>query len=89
MKKMENKEKIINAKIGIGIAVVIQIILCLQHEIIFWIFAGAMLCYIGYGLFKVRHSKIYWIQMQRILTVILVIEFLAGFPLIYLFQKII
>lgn len=78
-----------NAKIGIIIAVVIQTILCILNVKLFGIVAGILVIYATYGLIKVKTTPEYWVKLQRVITVIIILEFLVGFSLEYLFRNVI
>lgn len=86
---MEKNNQVKNAQIGLLIGIVIQVILCFQNLNIFGWFALAMGAYLIFGLFKLKRDKQYWIRMQRIVTIIVIIEVLVSLPLLYIFQNII
>ena len=86
---MEKNNQVKNAQIGLLIGIVIQVILCFQNLNIFGWFALAMGAYLIFGLFKLKKDKQYWIRMQRIVTIIVIIEVLVSLPLLYIFQNII
>lgn len=85
---MQNNQ-IRNAKIEMVIAIVVQAILCCLNIKLFGIAAGALLIYIIYGLVQAKKNPQYWIKMQCVTTVIIILEFLFGFSIEYLFQNII
>lgn len=89
MRLMEKNNQVKNAQIGLLIGIVIQVILCFQNLNIFGWFALAMGAYLIFGLFKLKRDKQYWIRMQRIVTIIVIIEVLVSLPLLYIFQNII
>lgn len=89
MRLMEKNNQVKNAQIGLLIGIVIQVILCFQNLNIFGWFALAMGAYLIFGLFKLKKDKQYWIRMQRIVTIIVIIEVLVSLPLLYIFQNII
>ena len=86
---MEKNNQVKNAQIGLLIGIVIQVILCFQNLNIFGWFALTMGVYLIFGLFKLKKDKQYWIRMQRIVTIIVIIEVLVSLPLLYIFQNII
>lgn len=86
---MEKNNQVKNAQIGLLIGIVIQVILCFQNLNIFGWFALAMGAYLIFGLFKLKKDKQYWIRMQRIVTIIVIIEVLVSLPLLYIFQNIV
>lgn len=86
---MEKNNQVKNAQIGLLIGIVIQVILCFQNLNIFGWFALTMGAYLIFGLFKLKRDKQYWIRMQRIVTIIVIIEVLVSLPLLYIFQNII
>ena len=89
MRLMKKNNQVKNAQIGLLIGIVIQVILCFQNLNIFGWFALAMSAYLIFGLFKLKKDKQYWIRMQRIVTIIVIIEVLVSLPLLYIFQNII
>ncbi|WP_290033925.1 hypothetical protein [Ligilactobacillus cholophilus] len=85
---MENN-KIKNAKIGFIIGILIQIILCCLNFSIFGWFTLVLLAYLIWGFIKLKKDKTYWIKIQKVFTVIIILEVLVSLPLLYLFQHII
>ncbi|WP_282458258.1 hypothetical protein [Ligilactobacillus aviarius] len=85
---MQNNQ-IRNARMGMIVAVVIQIILCVLNIKLFGIVTGLLVIYAIYGLVKIKTNSEYWIKLQRVTTVVIILEFLFGFLVEYLFKNVI
>ena len=85
---MQNNQ-IRNAQMGMIVAVVIQIILCILNIKLFGIVTALLVIYAIYGLVKIKTNPEYWIKLQRITTVVIILEFLFGFSVEYLFKNVI
>ena len=88
MKAMQNNQ-IRNAQMGMIVAVVIQIILCILNVKLFGIVTALLVIYAIYGLVKIKTNPEYWIKLQRLTTVVIILEFLFGFSVEYLFKNVI
>lgn len=88
MKAMQNNQ-IRNAQMGMIVDTLIQIILCIFNIKLFGIVTGLLVIYAIYGLIKIKTDPEYWIKLQRITTVVIILEFLFGFSIEYLFKNVI
>lgn len=85
---MQNNQ-IRNAQMGMVVAVIIQIILCILNVKLFGIVTGLLVIYAIYGLIKIKKDPEYWVKLQRVTTVVIILEFLFGFSVEYLFKNVI
>ena len=85
---MQNNQ-IRNAQMGMIVAVVIQIILCILHIKLFGIVTALLVIYAIYGLVKIKTNPEDWIKLQRVTPVVIILEFLFGFSVEYLFKNVI
>lgn len=74
---------------GMIVDTLIQIILCIFNIKLFGIVTGLLVIYAIYGLIKIKTNPEYWIKLQRITTVVIILEFLFGFSIEYLFKNVI
>ena len=81
--------KIKKARIILVLEILVQVILCFVNMRIFGIFGLAVIIFLFAGLFKINKNRYYWVQMQRITLVIMILELLIGLPLFYIFENII